>query len=52
MGFALFGLQAILRAQKEQLRLEAQGNAKARAKKIKDKTQKLDKAQAVLEKFC
>ena len=51
LGFALLGSNAILRAQKEQLRLEAEGTAAVRAKKIKDATEKLDKAQAVLDKF-
>ena len=51
LGFALLGSNAILRAQKEQLRLEAEGTAAVRAKKIKDATEKLGKAQAVLDKF-
>ena len=33
------------------MRLEAEGTAAARAKKIKDAAEKLDKAQAVLDKF-
>ena len=51
VGFALLGFSAILRAQKEQIKIEAKGSAKAIAKKVKDGAAKLDKYQATLDKF-
>ena len=51
LGFALLGSNAILRAQKEQLRLETKGTAATRAKKSKEAAEKMNKAQAVLDKF-
>ena len=43
LGFALLGSNAILRAQKEQLRLEAEGTAATRAKKIRTRSRRWTK---------
>jgi hypothetical protein len=51
MGFALLGCNAILRAQKEQIKIEAQGNEVQRVKDKNKATAKLEKAQASLDKF-
>ena len=51
LEFALLSSNAILRAQKEQFGLVVEETAVARAKKIKNATEKLDKSQAVLDKF-
>ena len=51
MGFELLGCDAILRAQKEQMKLEAQGKEAQRLKDNEKASSKLEKAQATLDKF-
>ena len=51
MEFALLGCNAILKAQREQVKIEALGNEAQRIKNNKKPTAKLEKGQASLDKF-
>ena len=51
MGFVLLGCNATLRAQKEQMKIEAQGTGARRLKDNEKASPKPGKAQATLDKF-